>query len=88
MQKVSSLAFSLHDGRARRYEDLTPYQKKQVIREIPNPLEYYSYLFHFHAIMVGPAILYADYIDFIDGTQFLKDSASSSVRPVILIIAF
>lgn len=38
-QKVTSLAFSLHDGVARKPEDLTPFQKKQLIRKVPNPLE-------------------------------------------------
>lgn len=71
-QKVSSLAFSLHDGLARRPEDLSSYQKEQVIRKIPNPLEYYSYVFHFHAVMVGPTYLFADYLDFIEGKQFAR----------------
>ena len=35
---------------------------------------YYSYVLHFHAVMVGPTILFADYIDFIDGKQFVKKS--------------
>jgi len=38
-QKVTSLAFSLHDGVARKAEELTPFQKKQLIRKVPNPLE-------------------------------------------------
>ena len=53
-QKVTSLAFSLHDGVVRKHEDLTADQKQQAIRKIPNPLEYYSYVFHFHALMVRP----------------------------------
>lgn len=68
----TSLAFSLHDGVARKPEELTPFQKQQVIRKVPNPLEYYSYVLHFHAVMVGPSILFADYIDFINGKHFAK----------------
>lgn len=71
-QKVTSLAFSLHDGLVRKPEDLTPFQKKQLIRKVPNPLEYYSYVFHFHAVMVGPTVLFADYTDFINGKHFSK----------------
>ncbi|XP_032777415.2 lysophospholipid acyltransferase 1 [Daphnia magna] len=73
-QKVTSLAFSLHDGLARKPEDLTPFQKQQLIRKVPNPLEYYSYVFHFHAVMVGPTVLFADYTDFINGKHFSKRS--------------
>jgi lysophospholipid acyltransferase 1/2 len=73
-QKVTSLAFSLHDGLARTPEDLTPFQKQQLIRKVPNPLEYYSYVFHFHAVMVGPTVLFADYTDFINGKHFSKRS--------------
>ena len=73
-QKVTSLAFSLHDGLARNPEELTPFQKQQLIRKIPNPLEYYSYVFHFHAVMVGPTVLFADYMDFINGKHFAKKS--------------
>lgn len=71
-QKVTSLAFSLHDGLAQKPEDLTPFQKQQLIRKVPNPLEYYSYVFHFHAVMVGPTVLFADYTDFINGKHFSK----------------
>jgi len=78
-QKVTSLAFSLHDGVARKEEDLTPFQKQQVIRKCPNPLEYYSYVLHFHAVMVGPTILFADYIDFINGNQFAKKRNDSTM---------
>jgi len=77
-QKVTSLAFSLHDGLARNPEDLTPFQKQQVIRKCPNPLEFYSYVLHFHAVMVGPTILFADYIDFINGKHFVKKSLESA----------
>lgn len=71
-QKVTSLAFSLHDGLVRKSEELTPFQKQQLIRKVPNPLEYYSYVLHFHAVMVGPTILFADYVEFIEGKQFAK----------------
>lgn len=82
-QKVTSLAFSLHDGLVRKSEELTPFQKQQLIRKVPNPLEYFSYVFHFHAVMVGPTILFADYIDFIEGKQFAKRALETTrVRDV------
>lgn len=83
-QKVTSLAFSLHDGLARKPEDLTPFQKQQLIRKVPNPLEYYSYVFHFHAVMVGPTVLFADYTDFINGKHFSKRSVEEVVVRCVL----
>ncbi|XP_076620237.1 lysophospholipid acyltransferase 6 [Colletes latitarsis] len=66
-QKVTSLAYSIHDGLIRREEELTPSQLKQAVKKMPSTLEYFSYVFHFQALMAGPVILYRDYIDFIQG---------------------
>lgn len=66
-QKVTSLAFSIHDGLTRREEELTPMQRHQAVQKMPTTLEYFSYIFHFQALMAGPVIFYRDYIDFIHG---------------------
>lgn len=69
-QKVTSLAFSVHDGLTRSKEELTPAQRHQALQNMPTILEYYSYVFHFQALMAGPVIFYRDYIDFINGQTF------------------
>ena len=66
-QKVTSLAFSTHDGLTRLDEELTPTQRHQAVKKMPTPVEYFSYIFHFQALMAGPVILYRDYMDFIEG---------------------
>lgn len=33
-------------------------------------MEFFSYVFHFHALMAGPVVFYKDYIDFIHGHNF------------------
>ncbi|XP_011332945.1 membrane-bound O-acyltransferase domain-containing protein 2 isoform X2 [Ooceraea biroi] len=66
-QKVTSLAYSVHDGLTRRAEELTPMQRHQAVQKMPTILEYFSYIFHFQALMAGPVIFYRDYIDFIHG---------------------
>ncbi|XP_029169467.1 membrane-bound O-acyltransferase domain-containing protein 2 isoform X1 [Nylanderia fulva] len=66
-QKVTSLAYSIHDGLTRREEELTPMQRHQAVQKMPTTLEYFSYIFHFQALMAGPVIFYRDYIDFIHG---------------------
>jgi hypothetical protein len=77
-QKVTSLAFSLHDGLARREEELSADQKYHVVRKMPTLLEYFSYIFHFQVLMCGPIVFYRDYIDFINGNTFLKHAPPSS----------
>ncbi|XP_015593100.1 lysophospholipid acyltransferase 1 isoform X5 [Cephus cinctus] len=93
-QKVTSLAFNVHDGFTRRDDELTPSQRYYAIRyvlfpfktssslrlyipgatllrfrKLPTALEYFSYVFHFQALMAGPIIFYRDYIDFIHGSK-------------------
>ncbi|XP_066585832.1 lysophospholipid acyltransferase 6 [Prorops nasuta] len=66
-QKVTSLAYSIHDGLARKEEELTPLQRRHAVYKMPNSLEFFSYVFHFQALMAGPVIFYSDYMDFIYG---------------------
>ncbi|XP_020706571.2 lysophospholipid acyltransferase 6 isoform X2 [Athalia rosae] len=69
-QKVTSLAYSVHDGLIRKEEDLTPSQRYNAVKKMPTALEYFSFALHFQALMAGPVIFYRDYIDFIEGHNF------------------
>lgn len=73
-QKVTLLTFSIHDGFARNENELTKSQKFHAIRTLPTALEFFSYVLHFQGLMAGPLVFYKDYIDFIEGTQFLKQN--------------
>ncbi|BFZ11254.1 hypothetical protein BsWGS_14293 [Bradybaena similaris] len=75
-QKLTSLAFALHDGRFKDQSTLTQDQKEHAVRKLPTILEYMSYMFYFHGILVGPLTFYNDYIAFIDGTNFSKPGSS------------
>ncbi|XP_039637680.1 lysophospholipid acyltransferase 2b isoform X1 [Perca fluviatilis] len=66
-QKITSLAFEIHDGMARKEENLTPGQKILAIRRMPSLLEYFSYNCNFLGILAGPTCSYNDYIAFIEG---------------------
>ncbi|XP_033763817.1 membrane-bound O-acyltransferase domain-containing protein 2-like [Pecten maximus] len=68
-QKVTSVAFSLHDGMEVPDDKLSEDQRKNCIRQKPSFLEYYSYMFSFHNIMAGPLVFYTDYLSFIDGSS-------------------
>nr|XP_012137084.1 PREDICTED: lysophospholipid acyltransferase 2 isoform X2 [Megachile rotundata] len=46
--------------------------------EMPTPLEYFSFVFHFQALMAGPVIYYRDYMDFIHGRNLSKPRPSTA----------
>ncbi|XP_059166202.1 lysophospholipid acyltransferase 2-like isoform X2 [Physella acuta] len=71
-QKLTSLAFALHDGRFKDQAVLSNDQKEQAVKKLPNLLQFLSYMFYFHGIMVGPLTFYNDYLAFIDGSSFSK----------------
>ncbi|XP_053667064.1 lysophospholipid acyltransferase 6 [Anopheles marshallii] len=77
-QKVTSLAFSIHDGFTREMNDLTQSQQQHAIRKLPSPLEFFSYTLHFQGLMAGPLVFYKDYIDFIEGCHIIKQTSSNA----------
>ncbi|KAI8349248.1 MBOAT, membrane-bound O-acyltransferase family-domain-containing protein, partial [Mortierella sp. GBAus27b] len=76
--KLTSWAFSVHDGR-RNPKELSKYQQEHAITTFPNLLHYLSYVFFFPGVLVGPTFEYMDYIRFIDLTQF-KDSKTGKIH--------
>ncbi|CAF0937475.1 unnamed protein product [Brachionus calyciflorus] len=79
VQKLTYLAFSYSDG-LKAKESLNDYQKLNVLNEFPSMLEYFSYLFHFQGIIIGPGCNYKDYIEFIDGTNIRKHHEKTFAR--------
>ncbi|XP_035785422.1 lysophospholipid acyltransferase 1-like isoform X2 [Anopheles albimanus] len=77
-QKVTSLAFSIHDGFTREIKDLTASQQQHAIRKLPSALEFFSYTLHFQGLMAGPLVFYKDYIDFIEGCHILKQASANA----------
>ncbi|XP_054707299.1 lysophospholipid acyltransferase 6-like [Uloborus diversus] len=78
-QKVSSLAFSLHDGLCQNEEKMTPEQRRHAVRHVPSVLEFFSYIFHFQALMCGPLIFYNDYVDFVEGRNYEKNASPNII---------
>ncbi|XP_058125230.1 lysophospholipid acyltransferase 6 [Anopheles ziemanni] len=77
-QKVTSLAFSIHDGFTREMKDLTQSQQQHAIRKLPSALEFFSYTLHFQGLMAGPLVFYKDYIDFIEGCHIMKQTVANA----------
>uniref|UniRef100_A0AAR2KY81 Membrane bound O-acyltransferase domain containing 1 n=1 Tax=Pygocentrus nattereri TaxID=42514 RepID=A0AAR2KY81_PYGNA len=66
-QKITTIAFQVHDGMCRKQEELTPEQRRLAVVTRPSLLEYLSYNLNFMSILVGPCSNYKDYIEFIEG---------------------
>ncbi|KAK8768857.1 lysophospholipid acyltransferase 6 [Amblyomma americanum] len=80
-QKVTSIAFNLHDGLSEKRDIiLHPEQRRQMISRLPSPLEFYSYILHYQTLMCGPLVFFNDYLDFIRGRQFLRHSVRTGLR--------
>ncbi|XP_076456684.1 lysophospholipid acyltransferase 6-like [Babylonia areolata] len=75
--KLTSLAFALSDGH-RDDGQLTPDQKAQSIRQVPDLLSFFSFMFYFHGMMCGPLSFYSDYMAFINGTDIQQSFLSPS----------
>lgn len=78
-QKVTTLAFSIHDGVYRDECELSKSQQYHAVRKLPSALEYFAFMLHFQGLLAGPLVFYRDYIEFIEGYQILKHTPSSNV---------
>ncbi|XP_030075339.1 membrane-bound O-acyltransferase domain-containing protein 2 isoform X2 [Microcaecilia unicolor] len=79
-QKITKVAFELHDGTARKPESLSPSQTSRALRKFPSPLEYLSYNFNFMGILAGPLCSYNDYVAFIEGRHYQRSGDSEHVK--------
>uniref|UniRef100_A0A914S9C8 Bestrophin homolog n=1 Tax=Parascaris equorum TaxID=6256 RepID=A0A914S9C8_PAREQ len=69
VQKVTTIAFSLHDGRVKKVEELNEIQRREALSSVPPLFDYLSYIFHFQTVLTGPLCFYSDYMKWIDGTN-------------------
>jgi hypothetical protein len=85
--KLTSFAYNLYDGtadKARVFPDKPHADKKDAklyaerqrfaITRLPNPLEFFGYVYCFTCILAGPAFEYNDYIKSIDGSIFARNA--------------
>ncbi|XP_077978160.1 membrane-bound glycerophospholipid O-acyltransferase 2-like [Glandiceps talaboti] len=82
-QRITDLAYSIHDG-SRDESKLNPKQKELAVRRFPTVLEYYSYIFHFQALLVGPFCFYKHYMEYVDGKNLLTTTSEDKYgKPVV-----
>lgn len=89
--KLTSFAYNLYDGtydkarvfgshddkkKARIYSD----RKKFALQSLPNPLEFFGYIYCFTCILAGPAFEYSDYVAGIDGSKFKREVKTAKTQ--------
>ncbi|XP_064652165.1 lysophospholipid acyltransferase 2-like [Lineus longissimus] len=79
-QKLTTLAFSIHDGMIKDKSKYTEEQKKRSISSPPSALEFFSYLFYFHGVIIGPFCFYDEYVEFVEGRQFDRALKEKDVK--------
>ena len=95
--KLTSFAYNYYDGTADKknvfpekpYDDKKKakiYSDRQrfAITKLPNPLEYFGYVFCFTCLLCGPAFEYNDYVRSIDGTSFKGSKGQTLSAPSFL----
>ncbi|CAD5112577.1 DgyrCDS1789 [Dimorphilus gyrociliatus] len=89
VQRISSLACSLADGRVKDQSKLSSSRKQHAVKKNPSLLELLSYVFSFHNTICGPFAFFDDYQAFIEGNtakklqngDMSKQSSSSEPSP-------
>ncbi|XP_044150129.1 lysophospholipid acyltransferase 1 [Bufo gargarizans] len=72
-QKITTLAFQLHDGMCKNPGMLSKQQLKDSIKGKPTFLEYISYHLNFMSILAGPCSSFNEYIGFIEGRHIQSE---------------
>jgi hypothetical protein len=68
-QKLTIVGFAVHDGKGGNPRQLSKDQEQQKLQSIPSLLEYFSYAFNFHSILIGPGYTIREHLAFIDGSN-------------------
>ncbi|CAM9814250.1 unnamed protein product, partial [Ectocarpus sp. 12 AP-2014] len=81
--KLSSFAYNVWDGRKwaeiekdtgdKRKDRVLKARRDYAIRSMPNPLEFFGYIYCFSSILAGPAFEYKEYDNATSGKAYEKD---------------
>ncbi|AET38627.1 lysophospholipid acyltransferase Ecym_3123 [Eremothecium cymbalariae DBVPG len=70
VMKLTSFAWSYHDGTYVEKEELSEYQKTHSIDEHPSFLQFLAYTFFYPSLLTGPSFEYADYESWLNCRMF------------------
>jgi hypothetical protein len=93
--KLTSFAYNYFDGTADKKKVFPekPYEDKKVaklyddrrrfaVTSLPNPIDFFGYVYCFSCILAGPAFEYRDYEAAMDGSAFKKQVLDKDGKPV------
>lgn len=92
--KTSTLAYNVSDGiqlrkihgtdkKLHKRNDLHEFRVSHSIPYIPSPLQFYSYIYYYAGVLVGPAFEFREYIEYTDMTMFYKDGLNTVPSTII-----
>ncbi len=91
--KASTFAYNVADGQALKAglklserESTHTFRADRAITELPGPLAYFSYVFFFGGVLVGPCFEAKEFFDFVDGSLLRSHnmkSLPSSILPAL-----
>eukprot|EP00752_Nemacystus_decipiens_P014687 g13083.t1 len=86
--KLSSFAYNVWDGRKwaeiekdtgdKRKDRVLKARRTYAIRSVPNPLEFFGYIYCFSSILAGPAFEYSEYDKATSGKAYEKDGKATA----------
>jgi len=79
-QKLTNMAYALHDGRARAKKDLNANQAAMALSKVPTLLEFFGHVFFFPGFLAGPVHQLRDYLDFIHGVMLRMPCYAAVLR--------
>ena len=88
--KACTFAYNIADGQAlnaglklSERESTHIFRSERALTKVPSLLEYFSYVFFFGGVLVGPCFEAKEYFDFIDGKLIKKYDMTSTPNPII-----
>jgi len=82
--KLVSIAVSTQDYHSKKKEELTPFQATHAIAQVPNPLEFFSYVFSLGNLLAGPYFEFRNYKEFIESRGVWDPRAEKPAPSVVL----
>lgn len=72
----------MHAGKTKKDSQLNRDQREQKLTSTPGLLEYFSYMFTFQFVFVGPSCTFKEYKAFMDGSNLRPLPSNQASRKV------
>ncbi|KAG5665622.1 hypothetical protein KAF25_009747 [Fusarium avenaceum] len=80
LMKLSAFCWNVADGQLPE-EQLSDFQKRNMLKDVPSLLDYAGWVFFFPALFAGPSFDFADYRRWLDTTMFDVSNVDPAKKP-------